>query len=101
MADSNTFPNKEQEDQNLKIKNKVDSILSNIDFESIDEKVKERIGNLDTTFKNVEEKLIEKGIVEADLLSSEDRSYVNTLPFKDKDKSLRYLDILPVVVVLP
>jgi len=93
MADSNTFPNKEQEDQNLKIKNKVDNILSNIDFESIDEKVKERLGNLDTTFKNVEEKLIEKGIVEPDLLSSEDRSYVNTLPFKDKDKSLRYLDI--------
>ena len=57
MADSNTFPNKEQEDQNLKIKNKVDSILSNIYFESIDETVKERIGNLDTTFKNVEEKL--------------------------------------------
>ena len=93
MADSDTFPNKELEDQNLKIKNKVDNILSNIDFESIDTKVQERLKGLDTTFKSVEEKLIEKGIVEPDLLSSEDRSYVNTLPFKEKDKSLRYLDI--------
>ena len=94
MADDNKlFPDKELEDQNLKIKNKVNNILSNIDFESIDTKVQERLKGLDTTFKTLEKKLIETGVVEPDLLSSEDRSYVNTLPLKEKDKSLRYLDI--------
>ena len=80
MADDNKlFPDKELEDQNLKIKNKVNNILSNIDFESIDTKVQERLKGLDTTFKTLEKKLIETGVVEPDLLSSEDRSYVTTI----------------------
>ena len=84
MADA--FPNKEQEDIDAKIDKKIKGILVNIDWEAIDKRVEEKL-------KGVDIKLEELGLVEPDLLSEEDRSYVDALPSDYKNKALRYLDI--------
>jgi len=84
MADA--FPNKEQEDIDAKIDKKIKGILDTIDWEAIDKRVEEKLKGVDT-------KLEELGLIEPDLLSEEDRSYVDTLPSDYKNKALRYLDI--------
>ena len=90
MADKNTFPDKELEDKNLIIERKVNEIMSQIneklDLESITKQADEKV-------EKINETLIEKGLIEPDLLSSNERSYVNTLPADYKDNTLRYLDI--------
>ena len=90
MADKNTFPDKELEDKNLIIERKVNEIMSQIneklDLESITKQADEKVEQINKT-------LIEKGLIEPDLLSSDERSYVNTLPADYKDNTLRYLDI--------
>ena len=86
MADPKAFPDKEKENLDAKIDNKINEVLSNIDWNKIDTTVDERL-------KTVDEKLKGLGLGKEDLLSSEDRKYVNTLPKDYKNKSLRYLDI--------
>jgi len=86
MADSNAFPNKELEDLDTKIDKKIKGILEGIDFEAIDTTVDEKL-------KGVDEKLKSLGLTTPDLLSEEDRKYVNTLPSNFQNKALRYLDI--------
>ena len=46
MADPNAFPNKELEDLNAKIKEKVQNVLKNIDTNSINQKVKSKLDEL-------------------------------------------------------
>ena len=86
MADQNAFPDKEKENLDEKIDKKINEVLSNIDWNKIDTTVDERL-------KTVDEKLKGLGLGSEDLLSSEDRKYVNTLPKDYKGKALRYLDI--------
>ncbi len=92
MADSNKnfFPDKELEDKNAILDRKVEEIMSQIneklDLESITKQA-------DETVETINQKLIEEGLMEPDLLSSQERNYVNTLPQDYKDSTLRYLDI--------
>ena len=86
MADPNAFPNKELEDLNKKIEDKVKGILDNLDLGTINTTIKEKL-------KDVNETLVEKGIIEPDVLETDERKYVNTLPTDYKNKALRYLDI--------
>jgi len=92
MADSNKnfFPNKELEDKNAILDRKVEEIMSQIneklDLESITKQADEKV-------ETINQKLIEEGLMEPDLLSTQERSYVNTLPADYKDSTLRYLDI--------
>ena len=86
MADPNAFQNKELEDLNKKIEDKVKGILDNLDLGTINTTIKEKL-------KDVNETLVEKGIIEPDVLETDERSYVNTLPSDYKNKALRYLDI--------
>ena len=92
MADStkNFFPDKELEDKNAIIDRKVKEIMSQIneklDLETITKQADEKI-------EQINETLVEKGLIEPDLLTSDERSYVNTLPADYKDSTLRYLDI--------
>ena len=92
MADSNKnfFPDKELEDKNAILDRKVEEIMSQIneklDLESITKKAEEKVETINQT-------LIDEGLMEPDLLSSQERSYVNTLPQDYKDSTLRYLDI--------
>ena len=90
MADKNFFPNKELEDKNAILKRKVEEIMSQIN-EKIDlESIKKQA---DESVKIINQKLIDQGLKEPDLLTSDERSYVNTLPADYKDNTLRYLDI--------
>ena len=92
MADSNKnfFPDKELEDKNAILDRKVEEIMSQIneklDLESITKQADEQV-------ETINQKLIDEGLMEPDLLSSQERSYVNTLPQDYKDSTLRYLDI--------
>jgi len=87
MADPNALPNKELEDKNTRIEKKIDDALSKIDWNRINVKIDKRL-------KKVDEKLATiTSLQKTDLLSSEDRKYVNTLPSDYKNKALRYLDI--------
>jgi hypothetical protein len=92
MADSNKnfFPDKELEDKNAILDRKVEEIMSQIneklDLESITKRA-------DETIEKINKKLIDQGLMEPDLLSSQERNYVNTLPQDYKDSTLRYLDI--------
>ena len=92
MAESNKtfFPDKEQEDKNAIIDRKVKEIMSQIneklDLETITKQADEKI-------EKINETLVEKGLIEPDLLTADERSYVNTLPADYKDNTLRYLDI--------
>ena len=54
MADPNAFPNKELEDLNAKIKEKVQNVLKNIDTTSINQKVKTQLEELELTSSTVE-----------------------------------------------
>ena len=86
MADPNAVQNNKKEELDAKIDQKINEILSKIDWTKIDTAVDEKLKGVDT-------KLEELGLVEPDLLSSENRKYVNTLPSDYKNKALRYLDI--------
>ena len=92
MADPNKnfFPDKELEDKNAILDRKVEEIMSQIneklDLESITKQADEQV-------ETINQKLIDEGLMEPDLLSSQERSYVNTLPQDYKDSTLRYLDI--------
>ena len=92
MADPNKnfFPDKELEDKNAILDRKVEEIMSQIneklDLESITKQADEKV-------ETINQKLIEEGLMEPDLLSTQERSYVNTLPADYKDNTLRYLDI--------
>jgi len=86
MADPNAFPNKDTEDLDAKIDQKIKNVLSKIDWDKIDISIDEKL-------KGVDEKLKSLGLIDPDLLSEEDRKYVNTLPSDYKNKALRYLDI--------
>lgn len=86
MADPNAFPNKDTEDLDAKIDQKIKNVLSKIDWDKIDISIDEKL-------KGVDEKLKSLGLIDPDLLSEEDRKYVNTLPADYKNKALRYLDI--------
>ena len=69
MADSNKtfFPNKEKEDQNAILDRKVEEIMSQIneklDLESITKQADEKV-------ETINQKLIDEGLMEPDLLSS-------------------------------
>jgi hypothetical protein len=92
MADPNKnfFPDKELEDKNAILDRKVEEIMSQIneklDLESITKQADEQV-------ETINQKLIDEGLMEPDLLSTQERSYVNTLPQDYKDSTLRYLDI--------
>ena len=81
------FPDKEKIDNDQKIKNKVNNIISTINFDSINEKVKSKLSV-------VRNKLETNAALKTEsLLNSEDSQYLNSLPEKEKEKALRYLDI--------
>ena len=84
MADA--FPNKEQEDTDAKIDKKIKGILESIDWKSIDQRIDKRLEGVNTKLEGL-------GLIEPDALGDENRSYVNTLEWKWKNKALRYLDI--------
>jgi len=86
MADPNAFSNKELEDLNLNIKKEIEAIKKNLNLDKLKEEISADV-------KEIKEELVEEGLIKGDLLSSEDRSYVNTLPSDYKNKALRYLDI--------
>jgi len=86
MADTNAFPNKELEDLNLNIKQEIEAIKKNLNLDQLREEIR-------TDIEETKKQLVEEGLIKGDLLSSEDRSYVNTLPSDYKNKALRYLDI--------
>ena len=73
MADPNAVQDNKKEELDAKIDKKINEVLSNIDWTKIDAAVDEKL-------KGVNTKLEELGLVEPDLLSSENRKYVNTLP---------------------
>ena len=77
MADPNAFPNKELEDLNLKIKERVKNVLKNIDTESINQKVKTKLDELELTTSTVE--------------TGDDETWNGTAFIPNK----RYLDTLP------
>ena len=86
MADPNAVQDNKKEELDAKIDKKINEVLSKIDWTKIDAAVDEKI-------KSTEKKIEALGLSEPDLLSSEDRKYVNTLPSDYKNKALRYLDI--------
>ena len=63
MADPNAFPNKELEDLNKKIEDKVKNILDNLDLGTIDTTIKNKL-------KDVNKTLVEKGIIKPHSLCS-------------------------------
>ena len=90
MADPKAFPDKEKENQNEAVDKKIDRILGNIDFKAIDKRIEKKLQGQN---ERIEKTLIEQGLIEPDLLSSEDRKYVESLPSDYRSKALRYLDI--------
>ena len=90
MADPNAFPNKELEDLNLKIKEKVKNVLKNIDTESINQKVKTKLEEL-----NLPTSTTEVGDDEewTGTTFIPNKKYVNALPSDYKEKIYRYYDI--------
>ena len=86
MADPNAFSNKELEDLNVNIKKEIEAIKKNLNLDQLKKEIS-------TSVEETKKELVEEGLIKGDLLSSEDRSYVNTLPSDYKNKALRYLDI--------
>ena len=113
MADQNTFPNSELENENKKIEKKIFDINAIIkkrleenknsdNAVDINKLIEERLkGNTsDTEASDVNKKISERLGIDVstlgktnDIISDEDRSYVNTLGTKDHEKVLLYLDI--------
>ena len=86
MADPNAFPNLDLEKINADVKKSVEKIKKNLNIDQIKKDIK-------TDVETIKKDLVSQGILKGDLLSSENRNYVNTLPSDYKDKALRYLDI--------
>ena len=80
MADSNALPNKESEDLDTRIKTRMNEIREKLEASGIQERVKEKMAIISEKYN-------------PDVLSKENRKYVNTLPSDYKNKALRYLDI--------
>ena len=113
MAEQNTFPNSEQENENKKIEKKILDInaiikkrleknTNNSNAVDIDAVIQERLkGNTSNTeASDINKKISERIGIDVstlgktnDIISDEDRSYVNTLGTKDHEKVLLYLDI--------
>jgi len=113
MADQNTFPNSELENENKKIEKKILDInaiikkrleenknKSNaVDINSlIDERLKKNTSNTESS--DINKKISERLDIDVetlgktnDIISKEDRDYVNTLGEKENKKVLLYLDI--------
>ena len=79
MADPNAFSNKELEDLNVNIKKEIEAIKKNLNLDQLKEEIS-------TSVEETKKELVEEGLIKGDLLSSEDRSYVNTLPSDYKNK---------------
>jgi len=90
MADPNAFPNKELEDLNAQIKKKVENVLKNIDTDSINQKIKTKLEelNLPTSTTEVGDDEVWTG---ATFIPN--KKYVNALPSDYKEKIYRYYDI--------
>ena len=80
MADPNALPNKESEDLDTRIKTRMNEIREKLEASGIQERVKEKMAIISEKYN-------------PDVLSKENRKYVNTLPSDYKNKALRYLDI--------
>jgi len=90
MADPSAFPNKELEDLNKKIKEKVQNVLKNIDTNSINQNVKTKIDEMNLSTSNVEVGDDEKWTGTAFVPN---RKYVDSLPKDYKEKVYLYYDI--------
>ena len=90
MADPNALPNKELEDLNAKIREKVQNVLKNIDTTSINQKVKTKIDEMNLSTSNVEVGDDEKW-TGTTFISN--RRYVDSLPKDYKEKVYLYYDI--------
>jgi hypothetical protein len=77
MADA--FQNIDLEQINKDVEKKVKGILDNLDLESINKRVKEKLSTIEA--------------LKTDDAFSDDRSYINALPEKYKEKTLRYIDV--------
>ena len=86
MADPNAFPNLETEKLNADIKKSIAEIKKNLNLDVLKEDIK-------TDIEETKKQLVEEGLIKGDLLSSEDRSYVDSLPSDYKKKAELYLDI--------
>jgi len=89
MADPNAFPNKELEDLNAKIKEKVQNVLKNIDTNSINQKVKSKLDelNISSTVK------VEQDEKWSGTAFIPNKRYLDSLPNDYKQKIYRYYDI--------
>ena len=118
MADQNTYPNSELENENKKIEKKIFDInaiikkrleenkLKNngVDINSvIEERLKGNTSN--TEASDIDKKISERLGVDVeilgktnDIISEEDRDYVNTLGEKENKKVLLYLDNLEITL---
>jgi hypothetical protein len=90
MADPNALPNKELEDLNAKIREKVQNVLKNIDTKSINQEVKTKIDAMNLSTSNVEVGDDEKWTGTAFIPN---RRYVDSLPKDYKEKVYLYYDI--------
>jgi hypothetical protein len=90
MADLNAFPNKELEDLNLKIKERVNNVLKNINTDSLNQKVKTKLDELKLTTSTVETGDDETW---SGTTFIPNKRYLDTLPSDYKNKIYRYYDI--------
>ena len=90
MADLNAFPNKELEDLNLKIKERVNNVLKNINTDSLNQKVKTKLDELKLTTSTVETGDDETW---SGTTFVPNKRYLDTLPSEYKNKIYRYYDI--------
>ena len=86
MAEQNLFPDKELEDLNLKIKERVNNVLKNINTDSINQKVKESdwklLGTLDLDINSkIELSDDANGYVIADVIKYESVDKINETIF--------------------
>ena len=113
MADTNFFPNNEQENEDSKVQKKISDINAIIkkrlennkntsDGSDIESVIQERLqtdttteGETDEIQKKITERLgiDETEIIDEKKLSNENESWLKTLPFDKKDEISRYLDI--------
>ena len=86
MADPTAFPNLDTEKLNLDIKKSIEKIKKNLNIDQIKADVKKDI-------EVIKGDLEAQGLFKGDVLSSEQRNYVNALPSDYKKKAELYLDI--------
>ncbi len=86
MADPNAFPNLDTEKLNLDIKKSIEQIKKNLNLDQIKADVKSEV-------ETIKKDLEAQGLIKGDVLSSDERNYVNSLPSDYKKKAELYLDI--------